>query len=1005
MIAAAAIATVTIATPHAQSNDPTAQPRLTADSLTYMGGFRMPNTANGDTFEFGGRQLTFNPYSNSLFIGSRSGRIAEVSIPGYVNSANPAAMPRANYLQAFVDPTEGHLGEVGVDGAALDGLLVYNNKLYGSASLYYDALNSQRISHYSHSLQLNVPSFSGWSSVWNASKTGMVSGFMSLIPTEWQALLGGPAATGQCCIPVVSRTSYGPAAFAFNPAQLGQGTAPAAPLLYYSSDHQTLGPWMGQNDTYGSTTFMGGMAIIAGTRTALYLGRNGLGPNCYGNGTADQSLAGTIAADGAHYCYDPASNDKGTHAYPYRYQIWAYDLKDFAAVKAGTKQPWEITPYGVWPLTLPTAEPQTRLGGVGYDPVHQLLYVSQLYADQDGYAFRPIVHVIQINATSGSNDSQTISSDSTSSPAPAPTPAPAPAPAPAASTVVNAITMSANRVAPQLAGTAITFSAFATGSGVTQEYKWLVDDGTGFKPATNWAASDTFTWTPQSANANYRVGVWARNNSGALDAPESSASTRFAITAPAAVPVRSVTFAPDKAAPQPAGASITFTATVDGGRAIEYKWLLHDGVSWGAVTGWSSQNSYVWTPASGNPSARIGLWVRSNGNTNDAPEETFSIDFPISAAPVAATPAPTPVPTPSSGPVRSVTFASNKTAPQPQGSTIVFTAAVDGGSAIQYRWLVHDGLNWSLVTGWSSQNTFAWTPASANASARIGIWVRSNGSTSDDPEATWSADFPVGAAPAAPVIAASVASVMPIAIPAPLAPPIPAPLDAPVAAPLAATVAAPPAPMAGPAVTVTSTTVQPGAAIQFTVSGGPRNARDWVALSRASAVDGSHLLWMYLNGSNVVPVERMSGATLQFIAPSAPGTYDIRFFANDGLTKLASSETITVAGASSAPVPSASGPAVTVALTTVKPGAAIQFTVSGGPANARDWVSLSPVSAADSNYLTWSYLSGSNVPTIGTTTATLQFKAPLATGTYNVRFFANDGFTKLGTSATITVAP
>src|ERR1051325_377119 len=101
---------LTIARPTAQSNDPTTQPRLTPDSLTYIGGFRLPSAAsNGDTFEIGGRAMTYNPVGNSLFISSRAGRIAEVNIPGAVKTSNPAAMPQAYYLQPFADPTEGHL--------------------------------------------------------------------------------------------------------------------------------------------------------------------------------------------------------------------------------------------------------------------------------------------------------------------------------------------------------------------------------------------------------------------------------------------------------------------------------------------------------------------------------------------------------------------------------------------------------------------------------------------------------------------------------------------------------------------------------------------------------------------------------------------------------------------------------------------------------------------------------------------------------------------------------
>ena len=237
--------------------------------------------------------------------------------------------------------------------------------------------------------------------MWETGRAGFVSGLMALVPVEWRALLGGPALTGQCCIPIASRTSWGPAAFSFNPIEVGQAAVAANPLLYYSGEHPTLGHWDGSNPTYGATIQIGGMAVITGTRTAIYVGRNGTGPNCYGNGTSNQNLHGTLGADGALWCYDPTTSDKGSHAYPYRYQVWAYDLNDFAAVKAGSKQPWEVVPYEVWPFDLPTPEPSVKLGGVGYDPARQILYISQLGADKDGYSYRPIIHALQIDAPIG----------------------------------------------------------------------------------------------------------------------------------------------------------------------------------------------------------------------------------------------------------------------------------------------------------------------------------------------------------------------------------------------------------------------------------------------------------------------------------------------------------------------------------------------------------------------------------------------------------------------------
>jgi hypothetical protein len=681
-----------------------------------VGGFRLPAAAsNGDTFEFGGRQLAYNPARNSLYVGSRAGRVAEVSIPSPVQTTNPAAMPFSSYLQPFADPTEGRLSQVAGDGAALDSLLVHNGRLYGTASVFYDALNLQNVSHYSRSLRLDEPSFQGWSRVWESGKTGFVSGSMAAIPQEWQTILGGAAATGQCCIPIVSRTSWGPSAFAFNPAHVGQPVVPAAPLLYYTADHHTLGDWNAQNDVYGLSTFMGGMAIIAGTRTALYFGRNGLGSPCYGLGTSDPNLHGKPSPEGSTlYCYDPTSADKGTHAYPYRYQIWAYDLNQFAAVKAGTKAPWDVEPYAVWPLELPTPESTVRLGGVGYDAANQLLYLSQLYADRDGYAFRPVIHVLHLNAAGAPVDEAPPADDPPSD----------------GSGTVSSVSLAVNRNAPQAAGTAITFTASATGGAMPLEYKWLIDRGSGFVPVTTWSTIDSFTWTPSTPNPQYRVGVWARSGGNTKDAAEASASMPFAITQP--TPLRGVTIAADKPAPQVAGTSIQFTATASGGAApLEYKWMIFDGSPTWKMNGWTASNRFTWTPSTPRPDYAIRVWVRSHGSTREEPEADTYIAFPIDA----------PVPVL----VKSVTLGTNKPAPQILGASISFTAMASGGVApVQYKFLLYDGSpTWRHLTGWTTSNTFMWTPSSANQHYAIRVWARSSNNAKDEPEAEAQFSFPI----------------------------------------------------------------------------------------------------------------------------------------------------------------------------------------------------------------------------------------------------------------------
>lgn len=375
-----------------------ASKRLSFDDLVYQGGFRVPDESNGESFSYGGQQLAYNPITDSLFIGSLHSKVAEVSIPSLVKTDRAQDMPVASVLQPFHDPAEGRLRDIAPDGVVLDGLLVHDGRLYGTGLIYYDASNSQRVSHFSRSLDLTRAETPRIHQVGETGKAGFVAGYMATVPQDLRAALGAPAVTGQCCISIISRSSYGPALFAWNPVDLGRrDPLPATPLLYYPQDHATLGKWEGTNEVFGGTTEVAGVAVISGTSTVLFAGRNGMGPFCYGEGTPDQRKAAEPQAGGEKFCYDPTSTDKGQHAFPYRLQFWAYDAGDLAKVREGDKKPWDVRPYAVWPFELPAiGDPYPRLGAMAYDPARRRLFLTQMFGDKDGYARRPIVHVFTI---------------------------------------------------------------------------------------------------------------------------------------------------------------------------------------------------------------------------------------------------------------------------------------------------------------------------------------------------------------------------------------------------------------------------------------------------------------------------------------------------------------------------------------------------------------------------------------------------------------------------------
>ena len=377
-----------------------AQPRLRPSNLVYRGAFLLPaQVSDTKTFAYGGTALAYNPAHRSLFaVGHDWYQLtAEVTIPRAVRSSRLSDLRRARFRQPFADATGGKIDEAGDSTTKIGGQLVYRGRLYGSVYVYYDAAGSQTVSHWAR--RSTSLASGGAMGLYRVGKVGagMVSGFMGEVPREWRRLLGGPALTGNCCIPIISRTSFGPAAFAFDPRKLGVvRPVPARPLVYYPQQHPTIGLWDGSwNPAKG--VFFGGGTTIRGvvfprrSRSVLFFGTQGTGTFCYGEGTDQPGLAGSPTPDGSTWCYDPDGSSKGTHAYPYVAEVWAYDAAQLRAVRRGRKRPWQVKPYATWRLRLPFGSGQ--IGGAAYDPARRLVYVSQQY----GNGSEPVIHVFRVS--------------------------------------------------------------------------------------------------------------------------------------------------------------------------------------------------------------------------------------------------------------------------------------------------------------------------------------------------------------------------------------------------------------------------------------------------------------------------------------------------------------------------------------------------------------------------------------------------------------------------------
>lgn len=323
-----------------------------AGDLIHESSFTLPAD---DCYTYVQGALAFNPARGSLFVAGHDQRqeVSEVSAPASGTATVLQSCRSVATLHA-INPSD-------YNGERIGGLYVVGDRLIIGAYSDYDANESARASHFVRSVTLSSGAAAGPVKI-GALKVAYTAGYMAPIPQVWQSALGGQLLDGECCLSIISRTSSGPSVFAVDPANILalQNPVPAQPLVYYPLDHP-LEPWgaSGVHLLYNGTTSIRGVVIPEGTRSALFFGRHGIGPWCYGDGAP---------------CGDPVDPYKGNHAYPYQAQVWAYDVADLAAVRAGAKQPWEIRPYAVWKLE---GFPSADVVGVTTDPATGRIFISE----------------------------------------------------------------------------------------------------------------------------------------------------------------------------------------------------------------------------------------------------------------------------------------------------------------------------------------------------------------------------------------------------------------------------------------------------------------------------------------------------------------------------------------------------------------------------------------------------------------------------------------------------
>lgn len=401
----AVIATFKTAAGAGGGGDLASKSLLDLDDLTVASGFKFDVWADPpDPFRIG-YVSAYNPANDSLFVGGGPGginyRIMEVDIPTLVAAGNVddvADLNSGTILQNKYEPTGGRQSEIAADPSYFKygGLLVHGSRLLLSAFNWYDANNNTRVSHGAHGLTLSGSTFEGWKALNDNTKTGHSSGPMAVLPDYAASAFGYPLFAASPAASIISRLSFGPSIVAFNPTAItgtSNGTIAGLPLLWYPDNHP-LDYVVGQNDgdnkfavdssdLWTRATQITGVVVPVGYRTVLFFGTQGTGDYCYGPSTqvASEHNTPNPLNTGQPKCYDPGTNYQGEHGYPYRYQVWAYDLNHLLEVKNGTREIWNVQPYDYREMTfplVPTDQQGKSLGAVGYDTTGKRIFMPQM---------------------------------------------------------------------------------------------------------------------------------------------------------------------------------------------------------------------------------------------------------------------------------------------------------------------------------------------------------------------------------------------------------------------------------------------------------------------------------------------------------------------------------------------------------------------------------------------------------------------------------------------------
>lgn len=405
-------------------------PLIQIEDLEYQGGFIIPSEEYGESSaNYTTGTIEYNSSNRSLFLAGfdLDGAIAEFAIPSLIKSTDLKELNTATILQNFkkllnLSPDD---NPQSID--RISGMRLINNKLMINALEYYDAPadNTHTTLVLENPNDISSSLLNGYHSLAGAAHS---AGWISPIPAEWQALLGGDYLSGNSSrYPINGRQAIGISAFAFNSSALNSLNAtniPTTTLLDYDLTHPLYSDYefyydpnynllelagetppahtfevadavVGTNDLWTEESQASYGYIVPGTRTYLTLGSSG-GHN--------SGIGYKPTQDNGYECPGPCPYS----ADDYYNFYWLWDVNDLLEVKKGNLNPYEVRPYSYGVFDAPfqldvySGTPEFHpISGGTYDQESGLLYLS-IYDGapiESPYDRTPVIVGYKLNST------------------------------------------------------------------------------------------------------------------------------------------------------------------------------------------------------------------------------------------------------------------------------------------------------------------------------------------------------------------------------------------------------------------------------------------------------------------------------------------------------------------------------------------------------------------------------------------------------------------------------